>query len=116
VSNTISGNNFGMYIVKSEQDLIAANNIINNYIGLYLEDETKGEILSNNFIENSQHCQFTETRSTSLKYNFWDDWIGLRFKINLPIPKLINGFHDTSIPLRHQFKIDLHPAKDPYII
>jgi parallel beta-helix repeat protein len=116
VSNTIQGNNYGFYLVGSSHDLIAANTIENNYVGLFLQDVKKSEIDSNNFIENTQHCQFTETRSTTFSYNFWDNWFGLRFKINLPIPKLINGFHDSSVPLRDQFKLDLHPVKEPYII
>ncbi len=112
--NSISGNNYGMYMVSSKKDAILANTIENNYVGLVLNDVKQEEIRFNNFIENTQHCQFTETARTKFDSNYWDNWIGLRFNRHLPIPKLINGYHDRDLNLRSQFKIDLHPSSEPY--
>ena len=113
--NSISGNNYGMYLINSKKDAILANTIENNYIGLFLNDVRQEEIRFNNFIENTQHCQFTKTSQTTFDSNYWDNWIGLRFNRHLPIPKLINGFHDRNLNIRSQFKIDFHPSSEPYI-
>ena len=114
--NSLSGNNYGMYMVQSKKDAILANTIENNYVGLVLNDVKQEEIRFNNFIENTQHCQFTETARTKFDSNYWDNWIGLRFNRHLPIPKLINGYHDRDLNLRSQFKIDLHPSSEPYLV
>jgi hypothetical protein len=113
--NSISGNNYGMYMVHSKKDAILANTIENNYVGLVLNDVKQEEIQFNNFIENTQHCQFTETARTKFNSNYWDNWIGLRFNRHLPIPKLINGFHNRDLKILSQFKIDLHPSSEPYL-
>lgn len=113
--NTISGNNYGFYVVNSKHDVITANTIENNYVGLHLKDEKKGEIRLNNFIGNTQHCQFTDTSRTKFSENYWDNWIGLRFDRHLPILKIINGYHDANQNMLSQLKIDIHPVKEPFI-
>ena len=113
-SNAISNNNYGIYVIDSKNDYIFLNNFKNNFVGLFFKTIKNGMINSNNFIDNTQHCQFTKTIRTRFKSNYWDDWIGLYFEQNLPIPKLINGFHDTDYKISAQFKIDLHPVKEPY--
>jgi hypothetical protein len=114
--NTISGNNFGLYFVESRQDWIFANTIENNYIGVFFKDVKRTEISLNNFIDNTQHCQFTETSFTRFSSNYWDDWIGLRFNRQFPLPKLINGIHDYNHPLISQVKIDFRPLDEPFIV
>lgn len=115
VSNTIYGNNYGIYMLNAKQNMIVGNGIENNYIGLFLKDVKRTSITSNNFIENTQHCQFSETRFTKFNSNYWDDWIGHLFNRQLPIPKVINGIHDNSKNLLSQLKIDFQPVKEPIL-
>lgn len=113
--NSLSGNNNGMYILESKQANILGNTIENNLVGLFFKNIKKVEITLNNFIENSQHSQFTETKHTRFSSNYWDDWIGLRCNIHIPLPKLINGFHDNSQSIVSQLKIDHRPLKEPFL-
>lgn len=114
--NSISGNNYGLYMLNSNKNTIFANHILNNYVGLYMKETKKTDIISNNFIDNSQHCQFSEKRFTSFNRNYWDNWIGNLFNGLLPIPKIINGFHNQEQTLLSQFGIDFHPLKEPVLV
>ncbi|MDG6218085.1 MAG: C25 family cysteine peptidase [Candidatus Thermoplasmatota archaeon] len=114
--NTLSGNNYGLYIVESKKDSILGNTIENNYVGLFFNDVKRTDIVLNNFIDNTQHCQFTKTTLTRFSSNYWDDWIGLRFNMCIPIPKMINGIHDLNNNVLPQVKIDFRPLNEPFSI
>ena len=103
-------------MLNANKNTISVNEFLNNFVGLFMKETKKTTIFSNNFIDNTQHCQFSEKRHTMFNQNYWDNWIGNLFDGFLPIPKIINGFHDQEQPILSQFGIDLHPLKEPVTV
>ena len=114
--NNIYANNYGLYVVNSQDDIINSNNFENNGIGLFFKDIEDTELFFNNFIQNTQHCQFTEPKNTVFSSNYWDNWLGNLFKRDISIPKIINGVHDPEQTFLSQIKIDRNPIKEPNFI
>lgn len=110
-SNTFFGNTYGFYAVESHHDILLWNLFENNGVGMYLNTVKNIDVVSNGFIDNDQHCQFLEIKKTTFDGNYWDNWFGRFFPINLGIPKIINGIHDPEIPWHSQIRIDRHPSR-----
>jgi parallel beta-helix repeat protein len=110
-ANTFFGNNYGLYAVGSSDDELFWNRFENNGVGLYVDQVKNMDVIDNGFMDNTQDCQFGETKKLSFDANYWDNWVGHRFKINLGFPKIINGYHDADQSLMSQIKIDRHPSK-----
>jgi parallel beta-helix repeat protein len=110
-SNTFFGNTYGFYAVESQQDILLWNLFENNGVGMYLNKVKNIDVFSNGFIDNGQHCQFLDIKKTTFDGNYWDNWLGRFFPINLGIPKVINGIHDPEIPWYSQIRIDRHPSR-----
>jgi nitrous oxidase accessory protein NosD len=110
-SNTFFGNMYGLYAVESQHDVILWNRFENNGVGIYLKTVRNIDVESNGFIDNDQHCQFLDIKKCNFDANYWDNWIGHYFKINLGIPKLINGIHEPEEPWISQIRFDRHPAR-----
>lgn len=111
IANYIDSNNYGIYIQESQLQNISRNTIENNYIGLFMNKVQDIEIFRNNFWNNNKDSQFSETTNTNFKNNYWDQWIG--HTINLPIPKLINGYYTDEQEKITQIKFDRNPSKQP---
>jgi len=110
-SNTFFGNTYGFYAVESQQDILLWNLFENNGVGMYLNMVKNIDVVSNGFIDNDQHCQFLDIKKTTFDGNYWDNWLGRFFPINLGIPKIINGVHEPEIPWYSQIRIDRHPSR-----
>jgi parallel beta-helix repeat protein len=114
--NSLSSNNYGIYLLETKQVNILGNTIENNRVGLFFNDVKQGDVTLNNFLANTQQCQFSEIKQTRFTSNYWDDWIGLRFNTRIPLPKLINGVHDNTQNIRSQLKFDYSPLQEPFLI
>jgi len=113
--------NAGIFIQYCKDDItIEYNNIKNNDpYGIYIICSSFHKIMKNNFIENNISAYILYSINpkifypNSWEYNYWDDWIGLKFKFARFFPKVIRGSYDFIIPW---FDLDLHPVKEPYKI
>jgi parallel beta-helix repeat protein len=118
-NNTIIENDLGVllsapYATGCRNNYIYQNNIINNSIGMNLKQAIGGrlssvynnEIHHNNFIDNDENV--FGNGNNIWKENYWDDWIGLKFRILRFLPYRIKG---TLLK-----NIDWRPAKEPYDI
>jgi peptidase C25-like protein/parallel beta helix pectate lyase-like protein len=111
-NNYFVANNYGIYMSKVHNQDFTRNSFENNYVGLFMNQVNQIQIIHNNFIDNTQHCQFSQTDSLEFDNNFWDDWLGL--KVNIPLPKLINGYHTNEQDVFSQIKFDKHPSDMPF--
>jgi parallel beta-helix repeat protein len=117
--NTISENNIGIllhspYLIRCRFNNIYKNNITNNYYGIYFSvwhersDVKFNKFYENNFINNNLNlggdCQFYN----KWKRNYWDDWIGLEYRLLRFLP-----YHIYNKNYKH---IDWRPATKPYDI
>ena len=90
-SNNITGNiislnkEYGINLWSSSNNSILGNCILNNFGGLYLYRSENNIIEKNNFIGNRIHVFFWLAWRNTLDSNYWDNWIGL-------FPKVIVGF------------------------
>ena len=117
ILNTISNNNFGLSLGGSSENYILRNDISNNneginlypiYIGAFELPITssRNKIERNNIIDNNKNsCDKCFNRWVR---NYWDDWIGLKYKLLRFFPYRIPG---TLI-----CNFDWHPAQEPYDI
>jgi len=110
--NYFVSNNYGLYLLNSNKQNLSRNIFENNYVGLFMNQVNNVSIVNNNFIDNIQHSQFSETINVEFDANYWDDWIGL--KINLPVPKLINGYYTDKQTRISQMKLDKNPSDVPF--
>ncbi len=136
--NTIKGNNIqnnnhsGISLMRGYENIITRNNISNtngldfyvsffntveyniisnNICGLDLFQCGKNYFKKNNLIKNKiQFFSMDDKQRSVLDSNFWDDWIGYKYKLPIfqKFPKIIYRFF--------YFYIDWHPAKEPYDI
>ena len=110
-ANTFFGNTYGFYASESQNNILFWNLFENNGVGMYLNAVKNIDVESNGFIDNDQHCQFLNIKKSSFYANYWDNWMGHLFKIDLKIPKIINGIHDPEEPWISQIKIDRYPSR-----
>jgi len=121
--NEIKSCTKGVTLTGAENNNINRNNIFECNLGLFYSDYSiKNSIYENNFIDNKNHGSWRvyllEIPSKSLR-NSWDrNYWGK----SLFFPKFIKGYivrHDMWYPyieLFPSFRIDWHPAKEPYDI
>lgn len=111
IVNNISKNKYGIKISSSTKNIISSNNISNNIaMGISLSVSNDNLIKINNFIKNRRNAHFVFSFNNIWDSNFWDDWVGIRFKnpIFKKFPKAIGGFI-----LRN---FDSNPQEEPYDI
>ena len=110
--NTIQENRFyNIWLgYESNNNTIRDNSIKRSYTGVYIVCSYKNKIVNNNFIENSIHASFKDTLDNQWDGNYWDDWIGLRFRFLKMLPKLIIGYFKGFLYLN----FDHHPAYRMY--
>jgi parallel beta-helix repeat protein len=111
--NKISGYEFCISLLNSPNNIISHNNITNSdLVGIsIIRGSGFTKVKNNNFINNSEDAtRFFLSFNNQLDGNYWDEWIGFKYK--LPIfqrfPHIIFGFLS--------FNIDWHPALEPYDI
>jgi len=118
-NNSIIENGVGIrlsapFLTTCFNNHIYQNKIINNSCGVLINQEIGGkyskvkdnEIYHNNFINNRVNAY--GNGDNIWKENYWDDWIGLKYKILRFFPYRIKW---TLLK-----NIDWHPAKEPYDI
>lgn len=123
-NNNISYNTKGVYIeapflTATCGNNISKNNIMNNEYGVAisivimlpffqkLSRASNNSIYRNNFIGNKKNALNNDKNVWD--GNYWDDWIGLRFRILRFLPYIITiGLNSLAI--------DRHPASEPYDI
>ena len=117
--NIISENDIGIllrspYLVRCRFNNIYKNNIINNYYGVYFSewyersDVKFNKFYRNNFINNTFNLHGDCNYYNKWKRNYWDDWIGLDYKILRFLPYLIYNVSYKNI--------DWRPVLEPYDI
>jgi len=93
-----------------QNNIIRNNKIIKNSVGITLKEASKNSIYHNDFIENQENIVFSfnsvfildfvnkniynyKPPSTNNNFyeNYWDDWLGVKYKSLRCFPKLIQG-------------------------
>jgi parallel beta-helix repeat protein len=102
----------------SDKNLIMKNNFIGNNgfpdEGIIIDYKChKNKIYKNNFLNHSIHATFDTSFFNHWDRNYWDDWIGLKYRFGKILPKKIKGKLLFIIPM---YNFDFHPAKKPYDI
>ena len=98
---------------------VIRSNIItgNNASGVILEYYSRNNLIQkNNFMNNSHHGFLLRALINKWNNNYWDDWLGLKYKSLSWCPKIISGRPRERFPYLFCFNSDLHPAKKPYVI
>jgi len=120
-NNSIKNNgNYGCGFYNSNDNKITYNDIINNSYGYYLDRSYNNSILNNNFVNNDIHAYFYKSYYNHWDSNYWDDWIGLRFRFGLKriILRLIPKFIFGKITIRSKdiswFVLDKNPVSNRY--
>jgi parallel beta-helix repeat protein len=100
----ISGNECGVWFID-DGNTISKCNIHGNDAGLVVEGQNN-LIYGNNFIDNSVNAVATGRNNwnNDILGNYWDDWIGHRFKFF--------GFLPYRVPGTLFSNFDWHPAKE----
>ncbi len=118
--NSISENDIGIllsapYLLVCRFNNIYKNNIINNYYGIKFSvwecefsDVKFNRFYENNFINNTLNLCGDCEYYNKWKRNYWDDWIGLKYKILSFLP-----YHIYN---KNYKNIDWRPEKEPYDI
>lgn len=131
IGNHVSGYETGIALCSSISTIISENNITSNSkFGLYLQhDSVNNNIISNNFINNGDKrplslkgnayffdCEFMPYYNRWNK-NYWDDWIGLKYKMFQRFPYRIRGRWGIIKgigALLPTFDFDRNPVLEPY--
>jgi parallel beta-helix repeat protein len=100
----------GIYAQCCKNSLsIIQNNISSNYgYGIYLQKSNNNIISRNNFENNPCHAYYKNTWRNKWVNNYWDTWIGIG-------PKIIYG-HIDKLGIIPWVNFDWHPAQEPYDI
>jgi parallel beta-helix repeat protein len=112
-NNTFYGNDFAIYFLvqflcSCYENYVYQNNIRGNFIGISVVSASgKNEVFRNNIIDNVINA--IAGGFNKWKNNYWDDWIGVRFRFLRFLPYRIK--QGTQL-----LNIDWHPAKEPYNI
>jgi len=115
IDNIVENNEFGITIKNSKSEKIIVGNLIqNNRVGMSFKHVKQATIQNNDFIENTRHCRIIDLEKSSFEANYWDNWIGVRLNMNLPIPKIINGISATRLRVLSQIKFDWHPSSEKF--
>ena len=122
--NTITSCDFGITLYEAYNNSIYRNNIIDCTTGVkYTYFSYKNQIFENNFIDNRLHGTWSiYPREIPLIYsrNVWDsNYWGKP----LLLPKLVKGYiiirsmwYPYYLEVFPSFRIDWHPAQEPYDI
>ncbi|UCF50693.1 MAG: right-handed parallel beta-helix repeat-containing protein [Thermoplasmatales archaeon] len=133
IGNSISNYEFGIFLCSSINTVIKGNNIFSNSrFGLFLQHcSVNNNITRNNFINNGYektfkirgNAFFIDSEFTPYfnkwNENYWDNWIGLKFKLFSFFPCRIPGRWGIIQGIGILFPtsdFDRHPAKEPYDI
>ncbi len=98
------------------------NRIINNSfeynnLAIILVMSDFNQICNNNFIESKfEHARFICSYKNHWDKNYWDDWIGLKYKSFKCFPKVIFGSPIKIFTWRNLWiNLDRSPAEEPYV-
>lgn len=118
--NNMSDNFHGILLdYYSSNNKILYNHISRNlYCGVICEYfSNKNLIKHNNFIENNAGNAFLiQSYKNKWKNNYWDNWVGVKYKFIKFLPKIITGKHFEHFSFTLLLNFDWHPAKEPYEI
>lgn len=122
-NNNCSNNLAGIVLYNSKNNKIMRNNVKNNDpLSFHIDNSNKNEIICNNIIDSPDGGHtLLHHRSFFNKWdrNYWNKWVGLKFKLFRVVPKIIIGFIEIiEKPYRPipYFDFDWHPADEPYLI
>ena len=105
-----------------DENNITENLIKDNQYGFYFYDSNNNNISRNNLINNKIHANFYDSFDNKWNENYWDDWIGLRFRFGIKrillsfLPKVITGKIRSRDKDRNRFNFDFSPESKPYEI
>lgn len=101
-----------------KHNTITNNNLLNNYYcGVLLDSSDQNVFSKNNFIGNERSVLFQDSHKNRWRRNYWDDWVGARYRILMFMPKAVMGtrplnlLNERIIPW---INFDLLPARKPY--
>ena len=108
-NSLLNNTRYGLYLQYSNYNLFIGNDFENNREhSLFLSNAKANQIIQNNFINNSDDTFFAIAFFNRWDSNYWGNPFALKF---------IKGVFITNgiIPVPHTiFKIDWHPAQEPY--
>jgi parallel beta-helix repeat protein len=113
------GDGFTAYNINADckYNKIVQNTInYNKYFGLWIVMSHFNKIYKNNFIGNKiENARFILSFGNHWFNNYWDDWIGHKYKLLRCCPYAISGslFRELYM-VTTWLKFDIHPAKIPY--
>jgi parallel beta-helix repeat protein len=113
-NNSIIDNDIGIWLCKASGNVIRYNNINHsNYCGLWLYPFSYSNyIYCNNFIGSKKNCLNQDRICRNTWYgNYWDDWIGLKFRRLADLNQ--DGIGNTPYRIS-RLNLDQHPAMNPY--
>ena len=85
-------------------------------MGLIIEYHSKRNRISyNNFINNTINGYLIQAFRNKWNKNYWDDWIGLKRRSLVFIPKIIKGVPIEKIPIFAWVNFDFNPSENPYV-
>ncbi len=114
VFNHIHHNTYAIYLSNSRLNIISGNTISNNDMGIFLKKSKLNLITLNDFSDNLIHATFTKSSLNRWNSNYWDNWIGLRLKSGLNIPKYIFGRKGIFVGLIPTIDRDKNPKYYPF--
>ncbi len=130
----------GIFVLGPSGITISYNTIKETLTGILFVSEGNSIIHHNNFIDNLDHIEslllvvgsLKDLRNSKNKYyeNYWDDWIGLKYRIFKRAPKRIEkqvlwlwvtqigifSKRDIGLPIAFlsAYDFDWHPTSEPY--
>jgi len=102
----------------TQNNKISSNDISENNYGICIEgqmglspESRDNFFINNNFIGNQKNAEIGLMSHNTLDNNYWDDWIGLKFRLLRFFPYTIYTRGNPLISILHN--IDWSPAKEP---
>jgi len=92
--NIMSKNLHGITIdYNSNNNIFNNNNFSNNEImGIMIEDNSNNNIFEeNNIFQNTKGAYIVNSYKNKWKHNYWDNWLGLKYKFLRFFPMIISG-------------------------
>ena len=108
--NDISYNPTGIYLTKSNENLVNKNYFSKNYYAVSIVQSRGNQLYHNNFVDNEQHayddCN-NSWNSTFGEGNYWDDYTGA--------DENSDGIGDTPYNISGGDNKDFYPLMEPYL-
>jgi nitrous oxidase accessory protein len=115
--NHLNNDQIGILLLESALTVITRNEISNNSYGIYLETAYMNRITKNNIVDNDENALFRNAWVNHWYNNYWKPHLLGPKIIKGTIFKLVQqGWGYKQVDIFTLYKIDWHPAQEPYDI